>query len=170
MAKLKFYKPHFIFLIFAQVWPMRTILTDTPTHRDTHTSTDKPMAIGEIVHICLKILNGWPLTRRSRSRSAIFAYTPFDGKCLYTCLPQIFALALIVSEIWKFNFFYLQKVGRDHGVSFSQFDGKRQNLQMSPTHLCAISYHFSDRNIKLLIFRKCTSRSRRTISKIHHLI
>ena len=45
------------FLIFAKVRPVRTKLTgtlaDTHTHTHTHTDTDKPIAIVEILKICL---------------------------------------------------------------------------------------------------------------------
>ena len=51
MANVEIYQCHFFtFVIFAKVWLMWTILID----RHKHTETDKPMAIGEILQICLK--------------------------------------------------------------------------------------------------------------------
>ena len=41
----------FIFLIFAKVRAVQT----KDTHTDTHTETDKPIAIGETLQICIKI-------------------------------------------------------------------------------------------------------------------
>ena len=65
----------FTFLICAEVRPVPMIVTHTQ-----HTESDKPMAIGEILHICINILNVWPSQSRSKSRNLIFAITPFDGK------------------------------------------------------------------------------------------
>ena len=39
---------------------------------------------------------------------------------IFKCLPHNFALALTVSEIYKFGIVYLQKVGNGHGVQFSK--------------------------------------------------
>ena len=51
----------FAFFISVMVWPMRTIFTDRHTHThtqtDRRTQTDKPMAIVEILHVCLKMCN-----------------------------------------------------------------------------------------------------------------
>ena len=44
---------------------MQTILTDI--HTDRQKQTDKPMAIGEILQICLKILKLFPILNRPRS-------------------------------------------------------------------------------------------------------
>ena len=52
MADVKIYKRRFYIFIFAKVWLMRTILTQK--HTQTDTEMDKPMAIGEILQICLK--------------------------------------------------------------------------------------------------------------------
>ena len=42
--------------------------------------------------------------------------------------------------------FDLQKVGQGHSAIFiiRPFDGKCQNVQMTPTHFCASSYRFRD--------------------------
>ena len=78
------------------------------------------------IHFCassyrfrdIKIFNLLPPKSKSRSRSANFAITPFDGKCKknYKCLPHIFALALTVSDIKKRP----PQVGQGHGVQFWQ--------------------------------------------------
>ena len=44
----------FIFLIFAMVRPVRMKVTYTHRHRSTHTETDKLIAIGKILQMCLK--------------------------------------------------------------------------------------------------------------------
>ena len=54
----------FTFFSLAKVRPMRTILTYRQTYTHTHTETDEPMAIGEILYKCLKpgllsIANAW---------------------------------------------------------------------------------------------------------------
>ena len=49
---LNVYYRFFIFLIFTEVRPLRKKVTDTPRH----TETDKFIAIGEILQICLQIL------------------------------------------------------------------------------------------------------------------
>ena len=54
MENVKIYYRHFLtFLIFVKVRPVRTKVTDTD--RQAHTETDKPIAIDEILQICLKI-------------------------------------------------------------------------------------------------------------------
>ena len=51
----------YIFFTFAKVRRVRTKVTDTDTntqtdmHTHTHRETDKPIAIDEILHICLRI-------------------------------------------------------------------------------------------------------------------
>ena len=49
----------FTFFIFAKVAYVRTIVTDRRTYIYTHTDpeTDRPMAIGEILQICLNTNN-----------------------------------------------------------------------------------------------------------------
>ena len=44
-------------------------------------------------------------------------------------------------------------------LPMAPFDGKYQNLQMSPTHCCASSYHFRDITILNLLSSKSRSRS-----------
>ena len=46
----------FTFLIFVKVRPVWTKITDIHTDTYRHTETDKPLAIDEIVQICLKIM------------------------------------------------------------------------------------------------------------------
>ena len=45
----------FIFFIFAKIRPVRTKNIDRRTDRQTHTETDKSIAIGDILQICLQI-------------------------------------------------------------------------------------------------------------------
>ena len=47
---------------------------------------------------------------------------------IYKSRPDIFVLALMVSEISIFRIFEHQKVGQCHGLYFRNFDGKYQNL------------------------------------------
>ena len=79
----------------------------------------------------------------SRSRSTIFELIPFDDKCknLQNTLTY-FVLAPTFSEFRDITItsLVLQKVGQVHGVQFSQT--KCQNLQKTPTHICAYSYSF----------------------------
>ena len=68
---------------------------------------------------------------RSQSQSAIFAVTPCYDKCKNLQMsPQIFALALTVSEIHKFLICYLQKVGQDYGVQFCQLHHSMVNVKI----------------------------------------
>ena len=46
-----------LFFIFAKVLPMLPIVADRQKHAHTQTDTDKLIAIGEILHICLMIAN-----------------------------------------------------------------------------------------------------------------
>ena len=48
----------------------------------------------------------------------------------------------------------------------TSFDGRFQNLQMSPTHFCASAFHFRDIKIKKKLPSKSRSRSRNTILSI----
>ena len=61
MANVKIYQRFFfLFLIFANV-SLQTIVTHKHTHThtltvtDTHTQMDKPIGVGEILQICLKL-------------------------------------------------------------------------------------------------------------------
>ena len=72
-----------------------------------------------------------PLKSRSRSRSTIFAITPFDGNCQSPPMsPTYFALARTVSDIQKFKTFHHQKVGRGHGVQSSQLHQSMTNIKI----------------------------------------
>ena len=71
---------------------------------------------------------------------------------IYKCLPQIFALALTVSEIKKHKMFAFQKTGHGHGVCSVELIRSMANVKIykSPIYFCVSTYHF--RNIKMLIF------------------
>ena len=59
---------------------------------------------------------------------------------------HIFELALTFSEIKMLNFLPLKSRSRSRCAIFAiiPFDGKCQNLQMSPIHFCARPYRFRD--------------------------
>ena len=67
--------------------------------------------------------------------------------------------------------FDLQKVGHGHVVQFSQitqFDGKRQNRQMSPTHFCASSNRFRYIQITKNYLQKVGQDHGVQFSQLHH--
>ena len=74
--------------------------------------------------------------------------------------PQIFALALIISET-KNKMFDLQKVGQGHGMQFSQLQHSMANVKITNVshNFCASSHRFRD--IKILFFLPPIFKSRR---------
>ena len=60
------------------------------------------------------------------------------------CGPHNFALALTASEIYKFIFVYLQKVG--HGLQFLQLDNSMANVKIykSLVHTFALALTVSE--------------------------
>ena len=49
---------------------------------------------------------------------------------IYKCLPQIFALTLTVSEIYKFKICDLQKIGQGHEMQFAQLHHSMGNVKI----------------------------------------
>ena len=87
---------------------------------------------------------------------------------IYKCLPHIYALALTVSEIY-FQFFLSKKIGKSHGVQFSQLDHSMENVKICKClpHIPALALTVSE-IYKCFIFtsKKSSSRSRRAILAI----
>ena len=68
----------------------------------------------------------------SRSRSTVFAMTPFDGKYQKrtNVCRTFFTLALTISEIYIILIFYLQKLGHGHRMQFSQLHHSMANVKV----------------------------------------
>ena len=65
---------------------------------------------------------------------------------IHKYLPQIMVKAPTVSKIQKFQIFYLQRVGRGHGVQFSQLHGLMANVKIDKSlpHILAIALPISN--------------------------
>ena len=91
----------------------------------------------------IKIKKKLPSKSISRSQSAIWAITPFDGKC-----PTHFGTSSYrFRHINIYEFFYLQKSrSRSQSAIFTitSVNNKCQHLQMSPIYFCASYYRFRD--------------------------
>ena len=59
------------------------------------------------------------------------------------CLQHIFALALTVFEIYKFQYFS-SKVGQGDFFANTTFDGRCRNLEISPIYFFALALTVSD--------------------------
>ena len=88
---------------------------------------------------------------RSRSQSAIFAITPFTGKCQFLQMPSThFGVSSYrFRDVKILNFGTPKSRSRSQSAIFAitPFDGKSQNLQMSLSHFCASSYCLRDLKI-----------------------
>ena len=91
----------------------------------------------------IKLQNLWPSKNRSTPRSIILAMTSFDGKCQNLqktlTLQHIFALALAVSEILRFQMFGLEKVGQGYGPQLSQWRHSIVNIKSYKIYMKIIS-------------------------------
>ena len=98
---------------------MPTIVTER--HASTDTETDKPMAIDKTLQICLKI-EMFNLHKVGQGHGVQFLqiHHSMANIKMYTCLPQIFTLALNFSELYKFLMFNFQKIVQGHALTFSQ--------------------------------------------------
>ena len=70
-----------------------------------------------------------------------FSTLQFDDKCqnLLNVSHTFFSKALTVSEIYKFQIFYLQKVDQGHGVQFSKSHHSMTNIKIDK----CLSYIFA---------------------------
>ena len=92
---------------------------------------------------------------------AIFAITPFDGKCQNLQRPPTHYCASLPFQRYTNFTIFLPKEGQSHGVQFSPLHHLIANVRIY-THLphifCASSYRFRD--ITILKFWPPNSRSR----------
>ena len=82
----------------------------------------------------IQILNFWPPKSNSRSNSAIYAITPFDGKYQNLQMsPTNFCASYYHFRyiyIYKFFIFDLQVVGQGHRVQFMQLQNSMANVKI----------------------------------------
>ena len=90
----------------------------------------------------------------------------FDGKChnLQMSPTNFCAISQCFRDI-NILICYLPKVGQDHRVQFSKFDGECERRQMSHTHQ---AYHIRDIQIFKFWSSKSRSRSQSAIFVLHH--
>ena len=103
----------------------------------------------------------WPSKSRSRSRSTIFALTPFDGKCenLQKSPPHFCASSRCLRDI-KVLHFGFSHVGQDHGVQFSQWQRLMTNVKITKRFPFISALGFTVWKSKSLFCLSSKSRSR----------
>ena len=75
LANVKIYKCNFFTLfIFAKVLPVLTIVTHAHRQTHRHTETDTPVSMGEILQICLKIVDEYAEYKKLEQCQVIITY------------------------------------------------------------------------------------------------
>ena len=106
----------------------------------------------------IQFLNILSPESRSRSRSAIFAITPFDRKCqvLQMSLTNFCASSYRFRDLNSLNVLPSKSRSKSRSATsaITPFDGKLAKLKIPPTNFCARSYRFRDikKDIKILNF------------------
>ena len=92
-----------------------------------------------------------------KNTNAIFAITPFDGKCQNLQMsPKYFWFSSYYFRDITISNFYLKKVDHGHRVQFSQLDHSKINVKIykSLSHIFALAVTVTDIYIFYFYFKK----------------